>query len=73
MLGHSSISITPDTHSNVMPGLGEVAASAMEDALKGQRSDRHQRFPCSFSFLDPRLLGAYDNGLKNHYRFGILR
>jgi integrase len=33
MLGHSSIAITLDTYSHVIPGLGEVAASAMEDAL----------------------------------------
>ena len=33
MLGHSSISITLDTYSHVIPGLGEAAASAMEDAL----------------------------------------
>jgi integrase len=33
MLGHSSISITLDTYSHVIPGMGEVAASAMEDAL----------------------------------------
>ena len=34
MLGHSSIAITLDTYSHVIPGLGEVAASAIEDALK---------------------------------------
>jgi integrase len=34
MLGHStSVSITLDIYSHVIPGLGEVAASAMEDAL----------------------------------------
>jgi integrase len=33
MLGHSSIAITLDTYSHVIPGLGEVAASAMEEAL----------------------------------------
>jgi len=33
MLGHSSVSITLDVYSHVIPGLGEVAASAMEDAL----------------------------------------
>jgi hypothetical protein len=33
MLGHSSIAITLDTYSHVIPGLGEVAANAMEDAL----------------------------------------
>ena len=33
MLGHSSIAITLDTYSHVIPGLGNVAANAMEDAL----------------------------------------
>ncbi len=33
MLGHSSIAITLDTYSHVIPGLGEAAAEAMEDAL----------------------------------------
>ena len=34
MLGHSSIAITLDTYSHVIPGMGDVAASAMEDALR---------------------------------------
>jgi integrase len=33
MLGHSSVSITLDTYSHVIPGMGEAAANAMEDAL----------------------------------------
>jgi integrase len=33
MLGHSSVPITLDVYSHVIPGLGEVAASAMEEAL----------------------------------------
>jgi integrase len=33
MLGHSSISITLDTYSHVIPGMQEVAASAMEETL----------------------------------------
>jgi integrase len=33
MLGHSSIAITLDTYSHVIPGLEDVAALAMEDAL----------------------------------------
>jgi len=33
MLGHSSIAITLATYSHVIPGLGEAAASAMEEAL----------------------------------------
>ena len=32
-LGHSSIAITLDTYSHVIPGLGDVAVRAMEDAL----------------------------------------
>ena len=32
MLGHSSVSITLDVYSHVIPGLGDAAA-AMEDAL----------------------------------------
>jgi integrase len=34
MLGHSSIAITPDIYSRVIPGLGDAAASAMEEALR---------------------------------------
>ena len=33
MLGHSSIAITLDIYSHVIPGMQEAAASAMEDAL----------------------------------------
>jgi len=33
MLGHSSIAITLDTYSHVIPGMQEAAARAMEDAL----------------------------------------
>jgi len=39
MLGHSSIAITLDTYSHVMPGLGAVAAIAMEDALGDDEDD----------------------------------
>ena len=35
MLGHSSVSITLDVYSHVIPGLGDAAALAMEDALGG--------------------------------------
>jgi integrase len=35
VLGHSSVSITLDVYSHVIPGLGDAAASAMEDALRG--------------------------------------
>jgi integrase len=34
MLGHSSVSITLDVYSHVIPGLGEAAALAMEEALE---------------------------------------
>ncbi len=33
LLGHATISITLDTYSHVIPGLGDAAASAMDDAL----------------------------------------
>jgi integrase len=33
MLGHATISQTMDTYSHVMPGMGDVAASALEEAL----------------------------------------
>ena len=35
MLGHANISITLDTYSHVIPGLGDAAAEAMEEALDG--------------------------------------
>ncbi len=34
MLGHSSMAITLNVYSHVIPGLGDAAASAMEFALK---------------------------------------
>jgi integrase len=34
LLGHSNVGITLDTYSHVLPGMGEEAAGAMEDALK---------------------------------------
>ena len=33
MLGHSSVSVTLDIYSHVIPGLGDAAASAMEDVM----------------------------------------
>jgi integrase len=33
MLGHATISQTMDTYSHVMPGMSDIAASALEDAL----------------------------------------
>ena len=44
MLGHSSVSITLDVYSHVIPGLGEVAANAMEDA-PGNTQQRRARRP----------------------------
>jgi hypothetical protein len=34
MLGHSSVSITLDVYSHVIPGLGDAAATAMDAALE---------------------------------------
>ena len=34
LLGHSNIAITLDTYSHVLPGMGDEAADAMENALK---------------------------------------
>ena len=34
MLGHANVSITLDTYSHGIPGLGDAAAEAMEDALR---------------------------------------
>jgi integrase len=45
MLGHSSVSITLDIYSHVIPGLGEAAASAMEDVL-GDADARGGRSGC---------------------------
>ncbi len=33
MMGHATISQTMDTYSHVMPGMGDVAATALEEAL----------------------------------------
>jgi integrase len=33
LLGHSSIAITLDNYSHVIPGLGDAAVSAMEEVL----------------------------------------
>ena len=33
LLGHATINITLDTYSHVLPGMGDAAASAMDDAL----------------------------------------
>jgi integrase len=33
VLGHSNVSITLDTYSHVIPGLGDAAAGVMDDVL----------------------------------------
>jgi integrase len=33
MLGHATISQTMDTYSHVLPGMGDVVATALEEAL----------------------------------------
>ena len=33
LLGHATISQTMDTYSHVMPGMSDIAATALEDAL----------------------------------------
>ena len=33
LLGHCSITQTMDTYSHVLPGMGDVAATALEEAL----------------------------------------
>jgi hypothetical protein len=33
MLGHATISQTMDTYSHVLPGMGNVAATVLEEAL----------------------------------------
>ena len=38
MLGHANISITLDTYSHVIPGMGDAAAGAMDEALGGGAS-----------------------------------
>ncbi len=35
LLGHANISITLDTYSHVLPGMGDQTATAMESALSG--------------------------------------
>jgi integrase len=33
LLGHATIAVTLDTYSHVLPGIGDQASGAMEDAL----------------------------------------
>jgi integrase len=33
MLGHATLTQTMDTYSHVLPGMGDVAATALEEAL----------------------------------------
>ena len=39
MLGHASVSITLAVYSHVIPGLGDAAALAMDDALSENEED----------------------------------
>jgi site-specific recombinase XerD len=34
LLGHATINITLDTYSHILPGIGDAAASTMDDVLK---------------------------------------
>jgi integrase len=43
MLGHATISQTMDTYSHVMPGMGDIAAEALESALKADCDDTYPR------------------------------
>ena len=60
MLGHSSVSITLDIYSHVIPGLGEVAASAMEGLLRDDTDAQASRYlgicvpqmSCSVPFVE---------------------
>ena len=47
MLGHSSIAITLDIYSHVIPGLGDAAALAMEDALDDDPGVRDEEPECN--------------------------
>jgi len=39
MLGHSSLSMTQDVYTHILPGMGKAAALAMERALRGEQKD----------------------------------
>jgi integrase len=43
LLGHATISITLDTYSHVVPGMGDHTAAAMEDALSEYSKDQKPR------------------------------
>jgi len=43
LLGHATISITLDTYSHVVPGMGDHTAAAMEDALSEHSKDQKPR------------------------------
>ncbi len=45
LLGHANIAITLDTYSHVIPGMGDQAARAMEDALSVSATDKLQPMP----------------------------
>ena len=44
LLGHATINITLDTYSHVLPGIGDAAASAMDDALISPLQTRQETF-----------------------------
>ena len=46
MLGHATISQTIDTYSHVMPGMGDIAATALEDALSSNYCDKQAGALC---------------------------
>jgi integrase len=43
--GHSSIQVTLDTYSHVMPGIQEAAALAFDAALRGEPTPGRERQP----------------------------
>ena len=51
MLGHSSVSITLDVYSHVIPGLGNAAALAIEDVLGGWSRRGRQELPVTIGQL----------------------
>jgi len=66
MLGHSSIAITLDTYSHVIPGLGEVVASAIEGLLRDDTDAQASRYlgiyvpqvSCSVPFVESDPVSA---------------
>lgn len=46
LLGHSAVGITLDTYSHVIPGMGDVAADAIEEALSEDDADGDGAMEC---------------------------